>query len=214
MSKEIFQLAYDAIVDKDLAKADQAIEQASAAGIAPIELLNEGFSKGIDEVGEKFSDGIFFMPDLILAARVMSHASEQINAQLRASGEEIESKCKVVMATVAGDVHDIGKGICCTMMRVNGIEVVDLGRDVSVETIIESAESNQVDAILTSTLLTMCMDQQKILEQELTKRGIREKYKTFVGGSPVTARWAKKIGADYYTNDATELAKKLLEVFA
>lgn len=214
MSKEIYQLAFDAIVEADAAKAEKAIDDALAAGIPLLDLLNNGFSKGIDDVGEKFSNGIFFMPELILAAKVMSKASDKINQNLEAGGTKIESKGKVVMATVAGDVHDIGKGICCTMMRVNGIDVVDLGRDVSVDDIIKGAEENNVDCILTSTLLTMCMDQQKILEEELKKRGLRSKYKTFVGGAPVTARWAKKIGADYYTNDATELAKTVLEALA
>lgn len=214
MSKEIFQLAFDAIMESDEGKANKAIDDAIAANIPLIDLLNEGFSKGIDEVGENFSNGIMFMPDLILAAKVMSAASDKINKKMEETGGKIESKGKVAMATVAGDVHDIGKGICCTMMRVNGIEVVDLGRDVSIDAIIEGAETNGVQAILTSTLLTMCMDQQKLLEEELKKRGLRDKYKTFVGGAPVTARWAKKIGADYYTNDATELAKKVLEVLA
>lgn len=214
MSKEIFQLASEAILESSSAKADKAIDDAIAAGIPLIDLLNEGFSKGIDEVGENFSNGIMFMPDLILAAKVMSQASDRINAKMEETGGKIESKGKVAMATVAGDVHDIGKGICCTMMRVNGIEVVDLGRDVSVETIITESESNKVQAIVTSTLLTMCMDQQKQLEEELKKRGLRDKYITFVGGAPVTARWAKKIGADHYTNDATELAKKVLEVLS
>lgn len=212
MSKEIFNLAFEAIMESDSAKANKSIDEAIAANIPLIDLLNEGFSKGIDEVGENFSNGIMFMPDLILAAKVMSEASDRINKKMEETGGKVQSKGKVSMATVAGDVHDIGKGICCTMMRVNGIDVVDLGRDVSVDDIIKGSEENGVQAIITSTLLTMCMDQQKLVEEELKKRGLRGKYKTFVGGAPVTARWAKKIGADHYTNDATELAKKVLEV--
>lgn len=212
MSKEIFQMAFDSILEADSGKAKQAMDDAVAADIPLLEVLNEGFSKGIDEVGEQFSSGILFMPQLILAAKVMSEASARVEEDLKSRGEKIMAKGKAAMATVAGDVHDIGKGICCTMMRVNGIEVCDLGRDVPVNTIIEEAEKNGVDVIVTSTLLTMCMAQQKILEEELKKRGLRDKYITFVGGAPVTSRWAKKIGADYYTNDATELSKKVVEV--
>ena len=119
---------------------------------------------------------------------------------------------KVLIATVEGDVHEIGKGMVASTMKSYGIEVIDLGREVSVETIIQKAEEFQVDIIATSALLTSTLKEQRKLEEALIKMGIRNKYKTMVGGAPCTLRWANRIGADVYTEDAVEATKKALEI--
>lgn len=214
MSEAIFKLAGEAVIEADSAKADQAMKQAKDASIPFIDLLSNGFAKGMEEVGEMYADGKIFLPELVLSAKVMSEVSAAFEQDMRSQGKEVQKKGKMIIASVAGDVHDIGKGICCTMLRTSGIEVYDMGRDVSVEDIIAKAEEAGVDIIGTSTLLTTCMAEQDKLEKELRARGLRDKYKTMVGGAPVTQRWAKKIGADCYGNDANEclqIASKLLE---
>jgi len=115
----------------------------------------------------------------------------------------------VLIATVEGDIHDIGKGIIVSLLRAHGLDVYDAGRDVSLEKIIEMAEAIEAQVIGTSALLTTTMGAQKELEEELRKRGLREKYKTVVGGAPVTERWAKRIGADAYAEDASDGVKKI-----
>jgi len=214
MSDAIFKMAQDAIIKCDSGLANTAMDDAKSSGIPMIDLLREGFSKGMEEFGEMYANGEVFLPELVLSAKIMTEVSEKFQEEMQKEGKETKKKGKVVFCTVAGDVHDIGKGICCTMMRTSGLEVYDLGRDVSVDDIIAKAEEVGADVIGTSSLLTTTMVEQNKLEKELRARGIRDKYKTMVGGSPVTARWAKKIGADEYGNDAIEcvqIAVRLVE---
>ncbi|HED24547.1 MAG TPA: dimethylamine corrinoid protein 3 [Firmicutes bacterium] len=123
-----------------------------------------------------------------------------------------ETVGKMVFATVEGDVHDIGKGIAVALIQTQGVEVIDLGRDVPVDKIIEEAEKHGAKVIGTSALLTTTMPSQEKLEEELRKRGLREKYRTIIGGAPCTQRWADKIGADAYAEDAAEGVTKVLEL--
>jgi len=207
MSEAIFKMAQEAIIEANDGKAKKALEEAKAAGISMADLMSNGFTKGMDELGEMFSNSEVFLPELVLSAKVMTDISTIFEEEMKKQGHTIKKKGKMIMCTVAGDVHDIGKGLCCTMLRTTGIEVYDLGRDVSVDDIIAKAEEVGADLIGTSTLLTTCMREQDKLEKELKARGLRDKYKTLVGGAPVTARWAKKIGADAYGNDANDCAK-------
>jgi len=214
MSDAIFKLAHDAIIEANSGKAMQALEEAKKANIPLLDVLNNGFTKGMEDFGEMYSRAEVFLPELVLSAKVMGEVSAYFEEDMRKQGKEVKKKGKIVFATVAGDVHDIGKGICCTMLRTTGIEVFDLGRDVPVDAIIAKAEEVGADLIGTSTLLTTCMTEQDKLEKELKAKGLRDKYKTLVGGAPVTARWAKKIGADAYGNDANDclkIATQLLE---
>jgi trimethylamine corrinoid protein len=140
----------------------------------------------------------------------MEKATEIINAAI--PQEEEINQGKVVLGTVQGDMHDIGKTIVVALFKANGFDVLDLGRDVPNERIIEEAEKFGADIIGTSTLLTTTMAVQKELEEELRKAGLREKYKTIVGGAPVTQRWADRIGADAYAHDASDGVKKIKEL--
>jgi trimethylamine corrinoid protein len=142
----------------------------------------------------------------------MEQATEIINAAFPEQDEVAQGK--IVIATVEGDLHDIGKTIVATLFKANGFDVIDLGRDVPIARIIEAAETNDADIIGTSTLLTTTMTVQKDLEEALKEAGLRDKYKTIVGGAPVTKRWADRIGADAYANDAVDgvrIAKELLQ---
>ena len=176
-----------------------------------VELVTEGFIPGINEVGDQFGRGTLFLPELVQAADVMKAVTDLINASLP-SQDGPQEKGKLVIATVKGDVHDIGKCIVVSLMQANGYTVFDLGRDVDTERIVEVAIKEDVQVIGTSALLTTTMVRQKELEEALKSAGIRDKVRTIVGGAPVTARWAAKIGADAFAEDAQDGIAKVREL--
>lgn len=211
MSREaIIQEAIDAILKYDQQKAIQVAEQALAEGLDPVDILTDGFSAGIRQVGDLFGRGQVFLPELMLSADVMKAVTARFEEAIE--GKSAQKKGKMIFATVEGDVHDIGKGIVVSLIKTQGIEVIDLGRDVPVSRIIEVAVQENADLIGTSALLTTTLMEQKKLEDELKKRGIRDKFKTMVGGAPATQRWADRIGADAYGEDAAEAVTKALEL--
>lgn len=214
MSREdIVKVAFNSIVEADEDAAMEALDKWQELGLESVDLLSEGFSAGINELGDQFGRGEIFLPELIFATEVMKAVTTRIEAEMLASGKVMEQTGKVIMATVEGDVHDIGKGICCSLLKTAGFEVYDLGREVPVKTLIEKAEEHDVDIIGTSALLTTTMIVQQNLEEELKEKGLRDKYITMVGGAPVTQKWATKIGANAYAEDASEcvtIAKELM----
>ena len=210
MSEKIYQEALDAIVNGDADKATDVAKRGLDEGIDPLVIMDNGFIPGINKVGDLFETGRLFLPALIYSATAMEKATEIINAAIP-TGKELVA-AKVVIGTVEGDVHDIGKTIVVALFKANGFEVMDLGRDVPIARFIDEAEKNGVDIIGSSTLLTTTMVVQKELEQELKNAGLREKYKTIVGGAPVTQRWADRIGADAYAQDASDGVKKVKEL--
>lgn len=201
---ELMEKAIESILEADEDLAEEVLDEGAAAGITAVELLQEGFSQGMNELGEQFGRGEVFLPELIFATEVMEIVSKRVDEELAAKGDSVAKKGVVVFGTVEGDVHDIGKGICVSMLKASGFEVHDLGREVPADTFIEKAEEVGADIIGTSALLTTTMTVQQDLEEKLRAKGIRDKYKTMVGGAPVTARWAEKIGATAYSEDATE----------
>ena len=209
MDKEmLFKKAAESIKEFDEEKALNTLEEAKKAGIDLLEMLGSGYGAGIRELGDLFGRGEVFLPELIFATEVMKKVTEIIEASIVKS--DLEKKGKLVIGTVAGDVHDIGKGIVCSLASANGIEVIDLGREVPAQAFIEKAEEIGADFIGSSALLTTTMTEQKKIEDQLRERGLREKYKTLVGGAPATQRWADKIGADAYCEDASEAVKTML----
>jgi trimethylamine corrinoid protein len=208
--ESILNDAKQAIIDIDDAKAVEVANQAIAEGVDPVKVLTDGYSAGIREIGELFSRGEVFLPEMILAAEAMKAATAVLDTVI--VGDAAKKKGKMIFATVEGDVHDIGKGIAVALIQTQGVEVIDLGRDVPVDKIIAAAEEHQAKVIGTSALLTTTMPNQEKLEKELVKRGLRDKYKTIIGGAPCTQRWADKIGADAYAEDAAEGATKVLEL--
>lgn len=208
--ESILNDAKQSIIDIDDAKAIDVANQAIAEGVDPVKVLTDGYSAGIREIGELFSRGEVFLPEMILAAEAMKAATAVLDTVI--TSDAAEKKGKMIFATVEGDVHDIGKGIAIALIQTQGVEVIDLGRDVPVDKIIEAAEEHQAKVIGTSALLTTTMPNQEKLEKELVKRGLRDKYKTIIGGAPCTQRWADKIGADAFAEDAAEGATKVLEL--
>ena len=206
MSEKIFQEAFDAIVKGDADKATDVAKRGLDEGLDPLILMDKGFIPGINKVGDLFETGRLFLPALIYSATAMEKATQILNAAI--SSEQGSVSAKVLVGTVEGDVHDIGKTIVVALFKANGFEVLDLGRDVPTARFIDEAEKFGANIIGTSTLLTTTMVVQKELEQELKKAGLREKYKTIVGGAPVTQRWADRIGANAYAQDASDGVRK------
>lgn len=205
MSKErLIKQAIEAILEADEELAEEVLDKGAEEGISAVELLQEGFSKGMNELGEQFAREEVFLPELMFAAEVMELVTERVDEELAANGDVVAKKGVFVFGTVEGDVHDIGKGICVSMLKASGFEVHDIGREVPSDKFIEKAEEVGADIIGTSALLTTTMVHQQELEEKLNERGLKEKYKTMVGGAPVNESWAKKIGATAYSADATE----------
>ena len=209
MSKEtLFQDAFDSIVDCDEDKAMSVIKEAEELGIDPIDLLTNGFSAGIKHLGDLFGRGEVFLPELIFSTEVMKMVTAEIEGKMDMS--QVLSKGVMVIGTVAGDVHDIGKGIVASLVKTNGIEVHDLGREVPAEVFVEKAKEFNANFVGSSALLTTTMTEQKRIEELLVQEGMRGNVKTMVGGAPVTKRWAEKIGADAYCEDASDTVNFIL----
>ncbi len=194
----------------DEAGAEALARQALEEKMDPLQVINEGYVAGIKQVGDLFECGELFLPELIQAAEAVKKSTEILNAAI--TGDAGKNKGKVLIATVEGDIHDIGKAIVVSLLVANGFDVLDLGRDVPTLDIIAKAEEFGANVIGTSALLTTTMVKQKELEETLVKEGLKGKYKTIVGGAPVTVRWAEKIGADAYAENAGEGVNKIIRL--
>lgn len=208
---ELLAAATEAIVATDEDQAKALAQQAVDMGLDPIKVINEGFSPGMRKVGDLFERGQMFLPEVIIASEAMVASVAILEANLP---QELKDKKAgiAVLGTIEGDVHDIGKGIVATLLRVYGFEVHDLGRDVPLTTFVERAKETHANIVGSSALMTTTMVGQKALEKLLKEAGIREQVKTMVGGAVVTQHWADKIGADAYAEDAQEAVTKALEL--
>ncbi|MBS3970611.1 MAG: cobalamin-dependent protein [Clostridia bacterium] len=213
IDNSILEAAANSIIKSDQTKAEEIANEVLEKGLEPLEVITKGYTVGIIKVGDLFERGKLFLPELIQCAEVMKNVTAILNNAISTDEEASSSKQvkgKVLIATVEGDVHDIGKGIVCSILAANGLEVTDMGRDVPAEKIVKKAEEIKADVIGTSALLTTTMIRQKDLEEILVEKGIRNKYITVVGGAPVTVGWAKKIGADIYAENAVDGVNKIL----
>jgi trimethylamine corrinoid protein len=191
-----------AVVRGDREACVELAKQALESGVDPTQAIQEGFAPGMQVVGKGFEDGTLFLPDMMLAAEAMKAGIAVLEKAMPASKAAERRLGKVVVATVQGDVHDIGKNILRILLSTAGFDVVDLGRDVKVATIISEAEDENADIIAVSALMTTTMMYMKELIEELSEAGIRGDFKVMVGGAPVTQEWASEIGADGYEKDA------------
>lgn len=182
----------------------ELVEKALSDGISPQEILNNGLLHGMDIVGEKFKSNDVYIPEILIAARAMKTGVEVLKPHLQASGAS--SKGKVVIGTVLGDMHDIGKNLVKMMLEGKGLEVIDLETDVSPERFIETAINENCDIICCSALLTTTMEVMEEVVKKAEEAGIRDKVKIMVGGAPVTQEFCDRIGADCYTSDAASAA--------
>ena len=208
--KDFLNQVKESVLNSDEVEAENLARQALENNMDPLEVINEGFVVGIKEVGDKFEVGELFLPELIQSAEAVKKATTVLNEAIAESEGGQQEKGKVLIATVEGDIHDIGKAIVVSLLVANGFDVVDMGRDVPVDDIIAKAEEFGANVIGTSALLTTTMVKQQELEDALVKQGLKDKYKTIVGGAPVTERWAAKIGADAYAENAGEGVNKIM----
>jgi corrinoid protein of di/trimethylamine methyltransferase len=199
---ELFAAMGQSIIDGDAERATSLAEEAVAAGIDPLEAINRGFVPGINLIGEEFSCERVFLPQLVLAGEAMKAAIAVLEPKMKEAGSARQIEGTVVLATVAGDIHDIGKTLVGTMLAAHGFEVFDLGVDVATDAIVEKVREVDADLVGVSALLTTTMLVQKDVVTALDEAGLRPKVKVMVGGAAVTPEWVEQIGADGFGQDA------------
>jgi corrinoid protein of di/trimethylamine methyltransferase len=192
---------YDAILNGDAKNAHTATESALAVGVGAMELIQGSMVPAMDEVGRLFEAGEYFVPELLLAGRAMKSAMEILKPLLSECGRKMAA-C-VVIGTVKGDLHDIGKNIVASMLEGSGFEVIDLGADVSPERFVAAVEKYKPQVVCMSALLTVTMPGMKLTIDSLETAGIRTQVRVLIGGAPVTQQYANEIGADGYSENAS-----------
>ena len=200
--KEVLAKLRDAIVNLDIDGVKKAAEEALAAGIPAYKAVIDGMAKGMGIVGQKYEDGEYFLAELIMAGETMKEGMAVLEPHLKAG--DIKTAGKVVMGTVRGDLHDIGKNVVATLLKAANFEVIDLGVDISAEQFIETVKKENPDILAMSALLTTTMIEMENVMKALEKEGLRDKVKVIIGGAPITPEYAKKIGADAAAKDAVE----------
>jgi corrinoid protein of di/trimethylamine methyltransferase len=213
MSEDLLQKMAQSILDGDedasIALAKQSIE----AGMDPLEAITKGFVMGINKMGEDFACGNAFLPELVMAGEAMKAAVLTLEPEMQKRGVTRQVLGKVVLATVEGDIHEIGKSLVGTMLSASGFQVFDLGVDVSAAKIIAKVKEVDANLVGLSALLTTTMVKQREVIEELDKLGLRSQVKVMVGGAPVTRDWVQRIEADGYSEDAigaVNVAKQLV----
>ena len=204
---------YQAVLEGDADEAASQVQAGLDEGIAPSDILNKGCIAAMGEVGRLFEEGEMFVPEMLIAARAMQAGMVVLKPHL-AEGE-ITSAGKVILGTVAGDLHDIGKNLVGMMMEGAGFEIVDLGTDVTAGAFVDAVREHNADIVGMSALLTTTMTSMTATVEALTEAGLRDKIKVLIGGAPVTQAYADEIGADGFAPDAssaTRVAKGLLGV--
>lgn len=194
----------NSILNYDEEKAKEFANKALEEGVDPLKAVEEGLAEGIREVGDKFTREEVFLPHLMVAAETMKSVLEILNPEIRKRGKKIKTKGIVVLGTIEGDLHDIGKSIVVMMLEVSGFTVYDLGRDVLIDKFIEKAKEVNADIIGVSALMTTTMQGQKRLIDRLKEQNLFGNYKIMIGGAAVSEEWANKIQADAYAEDAIE----------
>ena len=205
----IIAKAKNSITDFDDELAAEVAAEALAAGVDPVEIIEKGFTAGMMEVGEQFEQGTLFLPHVLAAAEAMKAGIEVMKPEMERRKSQTKNLGTVVIGTIEGDIHSIGKDIVASMLNIAGFNVVDLGRDVPVKTFIEKVKELKPQIVASSALMTTTMINQIQIEEQLKEAGVRDQVKTMVGGAPCTQDWADKIGADIYGESATDVVSKV-----
>lgn len=200
------------ILDGNLEDCQSVVQQAMDAGLSADDILKKGLVPAMAEVGRLFEEGEYFVPEMLIAARAMQGGLHLLKPLL--VSEKVEPVGRVVIGTVKGDLHDIGKNLVAIMMEGAGFEIVDLGTDVPVEKFVNEVKEKKADILAMSALLTTTMTTMPAVINALKDAGIRDGVKVMVGGAPVTQEFAAQIGADGYTPDASQAARMALTYFS
>ena len=196
-----FHELYDAIVNGDAKRARLATQAALQAGTPPMDLIAGSMVPAMDQVGRLFEAEEYFVPELLLAGRAMKNAMELLRPLMTAAGQKFATR--VVIGTVKGDLHDIGKNIVASMLEGGGFEVIDLGADVTPEKFVAAVEESKPHVLCMSALLTVTMPAMRTTIEALKRAGLRDHVKVLIGGAPVTTEYAKESGADGYSDNAS-----------
>jgi corrinoid protein of di/trimethylamine methyltransferase len=213
MSAEMYDKLAQALIDGEPDEAEDLAKQALDQGLDPLTCINEGLTKGIQRVGDLFSSGEYFLPELIIGAEAMKRALAVLEPAM-VGDQSREVVGTVVLGTVEGDMHEIGKTLVGTMLIANGFKVIDIGVDQSADKFVAAVKENDAEIVGASALLTTTMLQQSKLLEALDEAGLRDQVKVMVGGAPVTESFASEIGADGYAEDAisaVDLAFRLVD---
>jgi len=205
----ILQNLRKAVEEFDAEKAREAAIEAVKSGFDPVKAIEEGLAKGIKTIGDLFEKGEIFLPELIMAAEAMKAGTQILMDEVRKRGLNVKKLGKVVIGTVHGDIHDIGKNIVISMLEASGFKVIDLGVDVPAEEFIKKVKEVQPDVLGMSALLTTTAPEQGRIIKMLKDAGMRDKVNVIIGGAATSESWANEIGADAYAADAVEAVKKI-----
>ncbi|MGD1992739.1 MAG: corrinoid protein [Anaerolineae bacterium] len=212
MTAEMYDKLAQAVIDGEPEEAEALARQALEQDLDPLTCINEGLTRGISRVGELFACGDYFLPDLIISGEAMKEALAVLEPAL-IGDQSREILGRVVLGTVEGDLHEIGKTLVGTMLTANGFVVTDIGVDQPAETFVAKVQETNANLVGASALLTTTMLEQGKIIDALKEAGLRDQVKVIVGGAPVTQSWAEKIGADGFASDAiaaVALAKELV----
>lgn len=207
---ELNSKAKAAVLSYNTASAKDIAKEAIASGADIVDLINNGLTVGINEIGVQYEQKKLFLPHIMAGAAALNAAMEVLGPELEKGGIKADSKLgKLVICTIEGDIHSIGKDIVAIMLKVAGFDVLNIGRDVPLADIADAVKKNNPKVLGTSALMTSTMVNQKTLEELLKKEGIRSDILTNVGGAPVTQQWADEIGADIYSENASDAVAKI-----
>ncbi len=200
--EEILAKLRDAIVNLDIDAVQKAAKEAIESGIPAYKAVVEGMAKGMEIVGQKYENGEYFLAELIMAGETMKEGMAILEPHLKTG--DIKAAGKVVIGTVRGDLHDIGKNVVITLLKAANFDVIDLGVDVSPEQFVEAVKKHEPNIVAMSALLTTTMIEMESVIKSLKEAGLRDKVKVIIGGAPITPEYAEKIGADAAAKDAVE----------
>ena len=197
--QEMFERLKKCVLDMDVEGAKAAADQAVADKIDPLACIEKGLSEAMKVISDKFDNAEIYVPQIILSAEAFTAAVDALAPHIEGG---YSAKGKIIVHTVEGDIHDIGKGILRILLQANGFEVIDLGRDVPIGDVVDSAVENKVDFITGSALMTTTMPSQREIVIELKERGIRDQFKCVFGGAPTSQEWVDQIGGDGWADNA------------
>ncbi len=199
--KEMFERLKKSVIEMDEDDAKAAANDAIAQKMDPLACIEKGLSEGMKVISQKFDDAEIYVPQIILAAEAFTEAVDMLASNIEGG---YAGKGKIIIHTVEGDIHDIGKNIVGILLQANGYEIIDLGRDVPVVDVVDTAVEKDVDVIAGSALMTTTMPAQREIMEELKDRGVKDQFKCVFGGAPTSQEWTDQIGADGWAENAAE----------